>query len=236
LPRAQGQTAGETDNAETDNAETDNGETDNAETDNAETDNAETDNAETDSETDGGETENGEVDGARTDCGETSGGGPDWLGAALRATLGTVVAARCRVRTVTVPHRTDQARKLTSIFGKRAGLVGSAADRCVKGTSYGLGGQEAPQADGQEEAPQTAAQDPCPASSSRQVARGAVDGACRADALAHLLRSRATPGRRCRSRPATRCAVSWRTTRSDRPHRDSDTRDNPRPAEASYAR
>src|SRR5258708_35153849 len=69
--------------------------------------------------------------------------GPDWLGAALRATLGTVVAARCRVRTATVPHRTDQARKLTSIFGKRADIVGSAADRCVKGTSYGLGGQEA---------------------------------------------------------------------------------------------
>src|SRR6201999_1264416 len=71
---------------------------------------------------------------------------------------------------------TDQARKLTSIFGKRAGTAGSAADRCVKGTSYGLGGQEAPQADGQEEAPQTAAQDPRPASPSRQVARGAVDG------------------------------------------------------------
>lgn len=135
--------------------------------------------------------------------------------------------------------------ELTSIFGKRAGIVGSAADRCVKGTSYGLGGQEAPQADGQEEAPQTAAQDPRPASSSRQVTRGAVDGACRVDASTHLLRSRAAAGRRCRSRPATRCAVgrSPGCARLVRPeqrlkaaHRGSDTCDKPRPAEASYER
>jgi hypothetical protein len=182
----------------------------------------------------------GRTKGGEIDVGETDGGGPDWPGAALRATLGTVVAARCRVRTVSVPHRTDQARKLTSIFGKRAGTAGSVADRCVKGTSYGLGGQEAPQADGQEEAPQTAAQDPRPASSSRQVAPGADDGVPRrVGAFAHLPRSRSTPGRRCRSRPATRCAVSGsagaRQARCDA-RSAPDTRDNPRSAEASYER
>jgi hypothetical protein len=56
------------------------------------------------------------------------------------------------------------------------------------------------------------------------------------DAPAYPLRSRATPGRRCRSRPATRCVVGRRAARPDRRLCGSDTCDNPRPAEASYER
>ena len=93
------------------------------------------------------------------------GSGPFWSTPAPTVTLNSVIAPEA-VRAV---HSHDAPPSRWPDSDPGASRMTAGPTSVLRGRRYGLGGQEAPQADGEEEAPQVAAQDPRPASPSRQV-------------------------------------------------------------------